>query len=260
VWKAFDQQLGREVAVKIFRSDAVTPEQIAEQERELRLLASLEHHGLSQLLDAGVGLSDRKNPRVYLVLGLIDGENLQRLSATAGPFNTRFTGYLGYDLAEALEYLHFHGVVHRDLKPANIVMTQYANSDARHRAKLVDFGIARLLDTLRTGEVIKGTAAYLSPEQALGRKVTSATDIYSLGLVLLECLTGELAFPGTMLESAKARITGDPHVPDSLSDDWRNVLRAMTARDPEARPTASDVLIQMRDILIADIGRRRSDR
>ncbi len=260
MWRARDEQLGRDVAVKIFRSDAVTPEQIEEQERELRLLAGLNHHALSWLLDAGVGLSDRRNPRVYLVLGLIDGDNLQDMIAASAPFSTRFTGYMGYDVAEALEYLHHRGVVHRDLKPANIVMTRYANADARHRAKVVDFGIAQLLDKLRTGEVLKGTAAYLSPEQALGRKVTPATDIYSLGLVLLECLTGQIAFPGDALTSAKARITGDPFIPDTLAEDWRNVIRAMTARDPEARPTASDVLIQMRDILIADIGRRRADR
>ncbi len=104
--------------------------------------------------------------------------------------------------------MHDHGVIHRDLKPANILLQ---TGNGRTRAMLTDFGIAHLIDGSRltaTGSVM-GTAAFLSPEQALGKPLTPASDIYSLGLVLIECLTGERVFPGSGIESAAVRLTLD---------------------------------------------------
>jgi hypothetical protein len=110
-------------------------------------------------------------------------------------------------------------------------------------AKLADFGIARLVDGSRstaTGSVI-GTAAYLSPEQAGGRDAGPPSDIYSLGLVLIECVSGAVPFPGSAAESAVARLTRRPDVPEGLPDGWRSLLARMTEQDPSDRPTAAEV-------------------
>jgi hypothetical protein len=140
-------------------------------------------------------------------------------------------------------------VVHRDVKPGNILLPHDHSTPGAPLAKLADFGIARLLDDARmtaTGTVI-GTATYLSPEQAEGATVGTASDVYSLGLVLLESLTGQRAFPGTAIESVLARLARDPEIPHSLAGPWRNVLTAMTQRVPADRPDASSVAATLRD-------------
>lgn len=141
------------------------------------------------------------------------------------------------------------GVVHRDVSPANILLPESTASGVA--AKLTDLGIARLVDDAKvtaTGTVI-GTASYLSPEQASGRPLTPATDVYSLGLVLLECLTGRREFPGTAVESATARLSRDPVIPEALGGAWAELLRAMTARDPAQRPTAGEAAVQLSALL-----------
>jgi serine/threonine protein kinase len=117
--------------------------------------------------------------------------------------------------------------------------------------RLADFGVAQFVDGTRlTGHgTIMGTAAYISPEQARGEEVTPATDIYSLGLVLLESLKGEREYSGTPIEAALARLHRSPEVPETLSPEWRALLAAMTADDPGVRPTAHDVASTMRDII-----------
>jgi hypothetical protein len=133
--------------------------------------------------------------------------------------------------------VHAAGVVHRDVKPSNILI------DARARARLADFGIARLVaDNVRataTGMTV-GTMAYLAPEQASGGDVGTAADVYSLGLVLLELLTGAPAFTGTATEAALARLTRDPVVPADLPESLHRVISEMTSRLPEDRPTTAD--------------------
>ncbi|MFP5316578.1 MAG: protein kinase domain-containing protein, partial [Actinomycetes bacterium] len=120
--------------------------------------------------------------------------------------------------------------------------------DTRLYPKLTDFGIARMVEATHStahGATI-GTANYLSPEQAEGTRVEPSSDIYSLGLVLLECLTGEKAFPGPVVEAAVARLLRDPEVPESLGADWVSLLTRMTARDPQARPDAHEVALALR--------------
>jgi hypothetical protein len=136
------------------------------------------------------------------------------------------------------------------VKPGNVLLV--AHDEARRpRAKLADFGIATLVGgEPPDGEYTTGTAAYLSPEQASGGVAGPSSDVYSLGLVLLQAVTGEVAFPGSVLESALARLQRDPAVPDTLPAPWRSVLTAMTARDGGDRPTPSDLAVVFRQLII----------
>lgn len=246
VYRAVDEALGREVAVKLFAPATEDDDRYRRQHTEKLLLAKLNHPGLVTLLDAGLYQDALGATTSYLVMELVEGEDLRRRLAR-GPLPGPDVAQIGADLADALTYIHEQGVIHRDIKPANILLSG-GESDTRHHPKLTDFGVARMLDaTVSTthGATI-GTANYLSPEQALGEEITPATDVYSLALVLVECLTGEQAFPGPLVEAAVARLLRDPDVPESLGPEWGTLLHAMTARVPTDRPSAHDVAVTLR--------------
>ncbi|MFR0355590.1 serine/threonine-protein kinase [Streptomyces sediminimaris] len=227
VYEAVDTRLGRPVAVKLFRpgSDPESEDRLA---AEAVLLARLEHPGLVTVYDSG-----RHDDRAYLVMQLVDGPTLRGL-LTSGALSQRRVAALGTALARALVHVHRAGIVHRDIKPSNVLLDR---AGAPH---LADFGIARLADaTRRTApDALTGTAAYLAPEQVEGGHVGPPTDVYALGLVLLECVKGELEYQGTLLEAAIARLHRPPTIPAWLAPGLANLLLAMTARDPEARPDA----------------------
>jgi serine/threonine protein kinase len=249
VYRAVDQNLGREVAVKLFRPNVSDDDESRRQQTETLLLATLNHPGLVTLLDAGMMQDEDGRSSTFLVMELVDGPDLRR-TLKSGPLSPAATASLGADLADALNYVHSNGVIHRDVKPANILLYPLAENDTRLYPKLTDFGIARMTEaTIATahGATI-GTANYLSPEQALGGAVDPRTDIYSLGLVLLECLTGEKAFPGPIVESAVARLVRDPEIPADLGSEWVELLRSMTARTVDARPDAHDAAAALRSL------------
>ncbi|HEU4666780.1 MAG TPA: protein kinase [Arthrobacter sp.] len=244
VYRGTDVVLGREVALKVFRADVTDPDELRRQQAEARMLAGLNHPGLVTLFDTGTLLSGgREVP--FLVMELVSGTDLRNHLAS-GPLPGAEVARLGAELAGALQYIHHRGVVHRDIKPANILLTRYT-ADSPLRPKLADFGIARMLDGARVTatNMVPGTAAYLSPEQASGGQVGPPADIYSLGLVLLEALTGRVAFPGPPLEAAVARLSQDPEIPDALGPRWPPLLAAMTARNPQDRPEASAVAAEL---------------
>ncbi|CAN5390837.1 hypothetical protein BH10ACT4_BH10ACT4_09670 [soil metagenome] len=255
VYKATDEALGRAVAVKLFDSDIFDP---ARQESELAVLASLDHHGVVNLYDAGIDTDDDGRTRRYLVMALVTGQNLhERIQIS--PIASRHIAEIGYDMAEALEYIHSRNVLHRDIKPSNILLVDYGNDAPRARAKLTDFGIALSDDIERmtvAGETT-GTAAYLSPEQVSGSPLTPASDVYSLGLVLLQSFTRAIEFPGSMVESAMARLSRDPVIPVFLPPHWSDLLTAMTARDPGDRPTGRELVSMLRQVVIADSARHK---
>jgi serine/threonine protein kinase len=245
VYRAADETLGREVAVKVFATDTADPGEVERQEGEVRMLAGLSHPGLVTLFDVG---DDVVADRVlaFIVMEIVDGTTLaDRMKE--GPLPGPEVARIGGILADALGYIHRRGVVHRDVKPANVLLAT-PEDDEPAAAKLTDFGIARLVDGTRltsTGSII-GTVSYLSPEQALGEEVGAPTDVYALGLVLLECLTGRRTFPGTAAESTMARVVRDPEIPARLGTAWVDLLSRMTRRDPASRPTAREVAAELR--------------
>jgi hypothetical protein len=172
---------------------------------------------------------------------LVEGPSLAQRLAT-GPLAPDEAASIGAGLAAALAHVHANGIVHRDVKPANVLLTPTG------AAKLADFGVARMMnersDLTGTGRTI-GTAAYLAPEQVAGQPVTGATDVYALGLVLLESMTGQRAYPGTPTEAALARLHHRPLIPVSLGAEWVHLLDAMTATDPAERPEAAAVAARL---------------
>jgi serine/threonine protein kinase len=256
VFLAHDQVLGRPVAIKLFASSSIVD--TGRQETELGVLASLNHHGLVNLFDAGLDTSDEGQTHRYLVMEFVRGTDLAtRLKS--GSISPRHIAEIGFDIAEAVEYVHSNGVIHRDIKPSNILLVDYGNGAPRARAKLSDFGIALGEDSERlTREgATTGTAAYLSPEQAAGLAITPASDVYALGLVLLECFTRHVEYPGAIVESAVARVSRNPVIPEDLPDNWRGLLSAMTARKPGNRPHPRELVASLRQLVIAESARHK---
>jgi serine/threonine protein kinase len=235
VHRAWDTRLRRFVAIKLFRlgTDAVARRRF---DNEIRTLAGLSHPGLVSVYDAGA--SDRT---AFVVLQLVNGRTLHERIGR-GPMSPAETRLLGARLADALAYVHSLGVVHRDVKPSNILL------DSRGTAYLADFGLARLSTAThltKTGQMV-GTAAYLAPEQVRGDEVTGPADIYALGLVLLECLTGQQEYQGTEVEVAVARLHRPPLIPRDLPDDLVRLLSLMTSLTPRRRPSAEECALILR--------------
>ena len=225
VFDAHDVLLDRPVAVKLLRGidDAAAARRFAE---EIRLTARVNHPNIVALYDAG-----EHDGSPFLVLERVTGGTLAG-EMSGGPLAPQRVATLGEQLASALSHSHAAGIVHRDVKPSNILLTDDGS------VRLADFGIAVTATATRltvTG-TIAGSAGYVSPEQVLGTGAGAASDIYALGLVLLECLTGAPPWSGTTVEVALARISLDPPIPADLPEGWQTLLTAMTAREPAERP------------------------
>src|SRR5213076_2428959 len=182
VWSATDVELGRRVALKLLAPNADT----ARFEREARAVASLTHPNVTQLYDYGSA-----EGRPFMVLEYLPGGTLEERLRSGQALEDADTHRIASEIAAGLAHAHARGVVHRDLKPSNVLF------DEEGRAKLADFGIARLAageGTLTEAGTVLGTAAYISPEQASGLPATQASDVYSFGVILYRLLTGRLPF------------------------------------------------------------------
>nr|WP_260982618.1 serine/threonine-protein kinase [Arthrobacter sp. U41] len=251
VYSAKDMNLGRDVALKLFAPQSADADELKRQEAEIQLLATLNHPSLVTLFDAGTDTRIPGEPRPFLTMELVDGQDL-RTRIRHSPLPLAEIAVIGAGVSDALAYVHSLGIIHRDIKPANILLVPVRPGEPL-RPKLTDFGIARIMDGTRltaTGTMV-GTAAYLSPEQSRGADLGPASDIYSLGLVLLECIKGEVEFPGSAVESAVARLHRAPGIPDAVPAEWAALIRAMTALDPLDRPSAADLEVALRQALVS---------
>ncbi|MEV4317385.1 serine/threonine-protein kinase [Actinocrispum sp. NPDC049592] len=235
VRRAWDVRLQRPVAIKLFQSysDDIARKRFTE---EAKTLACLSHPGLVTVYDTGV----TEDGAPFLILHLVDGPTLkQRI-----PLPEEEVRQIGAQLADTLAYVHEHGITHRDVKPSNILL------DADDTPYLADFGIAKQNDATAmtaTGEVV-GTLSYLAPEQVRGdEEIGHPVDIYALGLVLLECLTGKREYGGPDVEAALARLNRPVNVPEHVSPEMGVLLRMMTALPPKRRPTAQRCAELLRD-------------
>jgi eukaryotic-like serine/threonine-protein kinase len=229
VFHATDTETDRGVAIKLLRS--VEPGSVRRFRSEVDVLSRLDHPGLLKFLGSGT-----HEGVPYLVLDLADGPSLAAELAN-GPIGLDRALALGEEVADVLAYAHQVGVVHRDVKPSNILF------DDLGRARLADFGIARVTGVpslTGTGQLV-GSAPYLAPEQVVGERAGPRSDVYSLGLVLIECLTGRVCYPGGYLEAALCRLHRPPDMPSDLPEWLSIVLASMVARDPVRRPTADAV-------------------
>jgi serine/threonine-protein kinase len=233
VWRAEDTLLGRTVAVKCLKPEYVGDAEFSARFRaEARHAAGLSHPGIASVYDYGE--QTEPEPAAWLVMELVAGEPLSALLRRDGALPVdRALDVVG-QAALALEAAHTAGVVHRDVKPGNLLVRPDGV------VKVTDFGIARATDAVpitRTGTVV-GTAFYLSPEQASGGVVTPASDVYSLGVVAYECLTGARPFPGdNPVAVASAHLhQSPPPLPDHLPEPVRALVASALAKDPADRP------------------------
>ncbi|QCO96414.1 PASTA domain-containing protein [Arthrobacter sp. 24S4-2] len=230
VWKAKDLILGRIVAIKVLKEEYTGDPGFLQRFRaEARHTALLNHVGIANVFDYG-----EEEGSAYLVMELVPGHPLSAIIEREQVLSPDRTLSMIAQTARALSVAHSQGLVHRDIKPGNLLITPEG------RVKVTDFGIARLADQVpltQTGQVM-GTAQYLAPEQATGQTATGASDIYSLGVIGYECLTGRRPFSGeSQIAIALAQVNdAPPPLPETLPTPVRALLMSMLAKDPKNRP------------------------
>ncbi|QBX57601.1 serine/threonine protein kinase [Nocardioides seonyuensis] len=230
VWSATDDVLQRAVAVKVMRADADNEEMFAKRFRDEALhSAALMHPNITTVFDYG-----EDEALTYLVMELVDGPSLSGLLRETGAMEPDVVRSIIGQAALGLGVAHEARVVHRDVKPANILVRPDGV------VKVTDFGIARALDAsghTRMGEML-GTPNYISPEQAMGRPATGASDLYALGVVAHEMLTGSRPFDrGTPIATAMSHVNEPPPpLPGTVPEELRVVVEALLEKDPADRP------------------------
>jgi eukaryotic-like serine/threonine-protein kinase len=253
VFRAHDRQLERLVAIKILHQHyAADPEYLERFRREARAVARLSHPNIVTVIDRG-----DDGGRQYIVFEHVDGENLKELVVRSGRLPVRQALELALAVADGLAFAHDHGLVHRDVKPQNVLL----NSEGE--VKVTDFGIARSLHVehgvTQTGTVL-GTGEYLAPEQASGKPVSPATDVYSLGVVLWELLAGEVPFTGENFVAVALHHVNDPppHLRERRLDVSPRLDAAVDralAKDPAHRfPSMTAFAQELRACLAEDAG------
>ncbi len=250
VWEATDRVLERAVAVKVLRPELIDSGAFLTRFRaEARLAACLTHPGIARVYDYAEDVHDGQQI-AFLVMELVDGRPLShQLARDDRPDLGRIVSILG-QTAEALGAAHELGIVHRDVKPGNLLIT------ADDRVKVTDFGIARAINAAaitEIGEVI-GTVHYMSPEQARGEEATPASDVYSLGVVGYEMLSGRTPFGGdTPVTIALAHVQAEPpSLPASVPTGLRSLIERSLAKLPEHRPTDGDALAAALQLIAID--------
>ncbi len=251
VWLAVDLTLDRKVAVKWLKPNLATDQVVTERfRREAIAAASLNHPNIVAVHDVFA-----QDGRQAVVMQLVEGKSLRQLLDTQKRLSPELTCHIGTCVALALDHAHEAGFVHRDVKPGNIMIT----SDGR--VLLTDFGIAKGLQSpdadLTSDNIMMGTAKYLSPEQVRGKKLDGRADLYSLGLVLYECLAGRVPFLGeTDADTALARLQRDPtdlaRLRATLPTALVTIIHRLLARNPANRPASGAELVEALRTAIAE--------
>jgi serine/threonine protein kinase len=234
VWRGTDEVLGRTVAVKILLPALLDEPGFAERFRgEARTMATINHPGVVDVYDYG---SDQQ--LAFLVMEYVEGDALSRTLSRVGRLTPARTMALVAQAADALQAAHANGIVHRDVKPGNLLVRPNGT------LVLTDFGIARsaMVGQLTVAGSVLGTASYISPEQASGAVATAASDVYALGVVAYQCLSGHRPFDGaTPIEIAMKHVRDNPRpLPADIPPAIRSIVDRAMAKDPAARwPTAA---------------------
>ncbi|MFF5174513.1 serine/threonine-protein kinase [Micromonospora sp. NPDC000089] len=234
VWRATDVVLGRQVAVKVLLPALVSdPDFIARFRAEARIMAALRNPGIVQVFDCGEDVLPDGSRADYLVMEFVDGEPLSRRIEAAGQLSVAETMSVVAQAAQALHAAHAGGIVHRDVKPSNLLVQDDGT------VVLVDFGVARSTNvtSITSTNAVPGTALYMAPEQASGRPVSAATDIYALGAVAYCCLTGGPPFTGENPLQVAVRHLDDepPELPAEIPAPVRALVARALAKDPAER-------------------------
>jgi serine/threonine protein kinase len=245
VYKATDLILERTVAVKVLAEHLSDDERfVARFRREALAVAKLIHPNIVQVYDTGVD-----DGRHYIVMEYVEGRSGAQILQRHGPVGAEIAAEIGAQACAGLDYAHRRGIIHRDVKPGNLMAVGGPVGGGEMTVKLTDFGIARAIEQTRITQVgsVVGTAAYLAPEQVRGDEATPATDVYALGVVLYQFLTGRLPYEGSSLAELAVRQQNErPLPPSTYNDDVPETLGAAVLRalegDPNRRYASADEL------------------
>ncbi|HET9198487.1 MAG TPA: protein kinase [Solirubrobacterales bacterium] len=245
VYKATDRILERTVAVKILAEHLSDDERfVARFRREALAVAKLIHPNIVQVYDTGVD-----EGRHYIVMEYVEGRSGAQILQRQGPVEAEIAAEIGIQSCAGLDYAHRRGIIHRDVKPGNLMIVGGPVGGGEMVVKLTDFGIARAIEQTRITPVgsVVGTAAYLAPEQVRGEEATPATDVYALGVVLYQFLTGRLPYEGSSLAELAVRQQNEkPLPPDTYNSEVPQTLGAAVLRalegDPNRRYGSADEL------------------
>ncbi len=236
VHQATDLILERTVAVKILAEHLSDDERfVARFRREALAVAKLIHPNIVQVYDTGID-----EGRHYIVMEYVQGRSGAQILQKQGPLDAETTAEVGAQACAGLDYAHRRGIIHRDVKPGNLMVVGGPVGGGEMTVKLADFGIARAIEQTRITQVgsVVGTAAYLSPEQVRGEEATPATDVYALGVVLYQFLTGRLPYEGsTLAELAVRQQNEKPLPPSTYNEEVPETLGAAVLRALEGDPS-----------------------
>ena len=248
VYSAVQLSVGRDVAIKVLSSSLNDqPHLISRFEAEAKIISKLKHPNILKLIDFGTTADDR----LYIVIELLEGRPIDHVLGDGAIEQKRFAGWLK-QICGALQEAHKAGIVHRDLKPSNLFLETINEQDF---VKVLDFGIAKIADTKQTvSGVIMGTPNYMSPEQIEARAIDRRTDLYSLGVIAFEALTGQAPFSGdtpvmVMYKHAKQAAPQISQIDDSVHPALAALVEALLSKQPEDRPKDAAQVIKFLDAI-----------